>query len=105
MGSWKIVLIDKTTDNVVPPGQLQQIAAALQQQVDNDLAPVWGVRADISAPAAEDAIPPDAWHVNVVDSLPGGDGNDDGVHPLDEQGNPNAEVVNGPDLSTVISHE
>lgn len=105
MGSWKIVLIDKTTGGVVPPGQLQQIAAALQQQVDNDLAPVWGVRADISAPAAEDAIPPDAWHVNVVDSLPGGDGGDDGVHPLDEQGNPTAEVVNDPALSITISHE
>jgi hypothetical protein len=100
---WKIVLIDQTTDKVVPPGQLQQIATALQQQVDNDFAPAWGVRADISAPAAGDAIPPDAWQVNVVDSLPGP--GEDGVHQVDDQGNPYAAAVKGAGLSVTISHE
>src|SRR6516165_12426450 len=100
MGSWQIVLIDKTAGGVVPPSQLQPIAAALQQQVDNDFAPAWGARADISAPAAGDAIPPGAWRVNVVDSLPGLGG----VH-LDDQGQPYAEAVNTPDLSVTISHE
>ena len=97
---WKIVLTDQTNGKVVPPGQLQQIAAALQQQVDNDFAPVWGVRADISAPAAGDAIPLDALKLNVVESIPGAGG----VH-LDDQGQPYAEAVNGPDLSISISHE
>lgn len=100
MSSWKIALIDKTAEGVVPHVLLQQIADALQQQVDNDFAPVWGMRADISAPATGDVIPPDAWHVNVVDSLSGAGG----VH-LDDQGQPYAEAVNGPNLSTSISHE
>jgi hypothetical protein len=101
MGSWKIVLTDQTAGGVVPPGQLQQIADALQQQVDNDFAPVWGARADISALAAGDAIPHGAWPVNVVDSL---SPDESGVH-LDDQGQPYAQAVNGPDLSIAISHE
>jgi hypothetical protein len=100
MNSWEIVLIDQTANLVVPPGQLGQIADALQQQLDNHFAPAWGVRADISAPAAKDAIPSGALHVNVVDSLPGAGG----VH-LDDQGKPYAEAVNGPNLSVAISHE
>jgi len=99
MSSLQIVLIDTTANSVVPPGLLQQIAAALQQQVDNDFAPAWGVRADISAPAAGD-VPDEAWQVKVIDSLPGAGG----VH-LDDQGKPYAEAVNGPDLSVAISHE
>jgi hypothetical protein len=99
MSSWKLVLIDQTTDHV-PLRQLQQIAAAVQQQVDNDFAPVWGVRADISALAAGQAIPPGAWPVKIIDSLSGAGG----VH-LDNQGQPYAEAVNGPHLSVAISHE
>jgi hypothetical protein len=100
MSSWKIVLIDKTAQSEVPLDQLRQIADALQQQVDNDFAPIWGVRADISAPAPGDVIPPDALPVNVIDSLAGAGG----VH-LDNQGNPYAEAVKGPGLSISISHE
>jgi hypothetical protein len=100
MSSWQIALIDTTAQSEVPPGQLQQIAAAVQQQVDNDFAPAWGVRADISAPAAGDVIPADALRVNVVNSLPGAGG----VH-LDNQGKPYAEAVIGPQLSIAISHE
>ncbi len=100
MNSWKVALIDSTTDAVVPLAQLQQIAAALQQQVDNDLASTWGVRADISVLAPEDAVPPGTWPIKVIDSLPDAGG----VH-LDDQGLPYAEAVNGPHLSISISHE
>jgi hypothetical protein len=103
MSSWNIVLIDTTTGSVVPPGQLQAIAAAVQQQVDNDFAPVWGVRADISALAAGDAIPAGAWPVKVV-NLGSLNPEDSGTH-LDNQAQPYAQVVNSPDLSSVISHE
>ena len=48
MDSWQVALIDQTNGGAVPPGTLQQYADALQQQVDNDLAPAWDVRADIS---------------------------------------------------------
>ena len=100
VNSWKVALIDQTTGAVVPPDELPQIAAALQQQVDNDFVSVWGVRADISALAPGDAVPPDTWPIKVVDSLVGADG----VH-LDNQGKPYAQAVNGQKLSIAISHE
>lgn len=100
MNSWKVALIDQTTGAVVPPDELQQIADACQQQVDYHLAPAWGVRADISVLASDDAVPPGTWPVKVVDSLTDAGG----VH-LDDQGQPYAEAVNGPQLSIGISHE
>jgi hypothetical protein len=100
MDSWKVALIDQTTGAVVPPAQLEQIAAALQQQVDNDLASTWGTRADISTLAAGDTAPQGTWPIKIIDSLPGAGG----VH-LDDQGQPYAEAVNGPQLSIAISHE
>jgi len=99
MSSWKIGLTDQSTTGV-PSATLQQIAAALQQQVDKDFAPVWGVRADISAMAAGDPAPSGMWPIKIVDAI-GGAG---GVH-LDNQGQPYAEAVNGPQLSIAISHE
>lgn len=99
MTSWKVALVDETSDGV-PAADLQQIAAALQQQVDNDFAPVWGVRADISVLAAHAAAPRGTWPIKIIDSLPGAGG----VH-LDDQGQPYAEAVNGQQLSIAISHE
>lgn len=99
MSSWKVVLTDQSSAGV-PFATLEQIAAALQQQVDNDFAPTWGVRADISALAAGDPMPAGSWPIKIVDNI-GGAG---GVH-LDEQGQPYAEAVNGPELSIAISHE
>jgi hypothetical protein len=100
MNSWKVALIDQTTGHVVPPGELSQIAAALQQQVDNEFVLAWGVRADISVLAPGDAVPADMWPIKIIDSLPDAGG----VH-LDDQGKPYAEAVNGPQLSVAISHE
>jgi hypothetical protein len=98
MTSWKIALTDQSTAGAA--ADLQQIAAALQQQVDHDFAPVWGARADISALAAGAPVPAGTWPVKIVDSIPGAGG----VH-LDDQGQPYAEAVNGPQLSIAISHE
>ena len=97
MSSWQVGLTDQSTARV-PPATLQQIAAALQQQVDNDFAPAWGVRADISVPAG-DPFPPGTWPVKIVDDISGAGG----VH-LDDQAQPYAEAVNGPQLSIAISH-
>lgn len=99
MNSWKVVLTDQSSATV-PPATLAQIAAALQQQVDNDFAPAWGGRADISALAAGAAVPPGSWPIKIVDDI-GGAG---GVH-LDENEQPYAEAVSGPQLSIAISHE
>lgn len=99
MNSWKVALIDQSKAGL-PPGDLAQYAAALQQQVDNDLAPAWGVRADISVLAAGDSLPEGTWALKIVDSLPGAGG----VH-LDDNGQPYAAAVTGPELSIAISHE
>ena len=100
MNSWKVALIDQTTGAVVPVASLEQYMAALQQQVDDDLLPTWGVRADISVLGAGDQIPRGTWPIKIVDSLD----NAGGVH-LDDQGQPYAEAVNGEQLSIAISHE
>jgi hypothetical protein len=97
MTSWNVALIDQTSTGV-PLAQLEQIAAALQQQVDNDFGPVWGIQASISAVAG--AVPAGTWPIKIIDSMPGAGG----VH-LDQQGQPYAEAVNGPDLSIAVSHE
>jgi hypothetical protein len=99
MKSWQVVLADQSSAGV-PLATLQQIAAALQQQVDDAFGPVWGVQADISALAPGNHVPPGTWPIKIVDDI-GGAG---GVH-LDDQGQPYAEAVNGPELSIAISHE
>ena len=99
MSPWKVALTDHSTVHV-PFATLQHIAAALQQQVDNGFAPVWGVRADISALDTGSPVPPGTWPNKIVDDI-GGDG---GVH-LDDRGQPYAEAVNGPELTIAISHE
>ena len=98
MDSWKVALIDQT--GLVPVASLQQFAAALQQQTDDDLAPAWNVRADISVLSAHENIPAGTWPINIVSSLNGGGG----VH-LDDQGQVYANVANDDQLSITMSHE
>lgn len=99
MSSWSIVLTDQSSAGV-PPATMQQYATALQRQVDNDFAPIWGVRAEIAVLPAGSLVPAGVWPIKIVDDI-GGAG---GVH-LDDQSQPYAEAVNGPELSIAISHE
>jgi hypothetical protein len=100
MDSWKVALVDRTAGGAVPPADLRRYASALQEQVDDHLAPAWGVRADISVLAPGDALPPGAWPIKIVDALTGMSG----VH-RDDHGQPYAEAVNGDQLSITLSHE
>jgi hypothetical protein len=100
MNSSKVALIDQTNEGAVSPTTLQQYAAALQQQVDNHLAPAWNVRADISVLAAGAGVPPDTLPLNIVDALTG----QAGVH-TDYRGQLSAEAVNDDQLSITLSHE
>jgi hypothetical protein len=100
MNSSKVALINQTNDGAVSPATLERYAAALQQQVDNHLAPAWKVRADISVLAAGAAVPPGTLPLNIVDSLVGRAG----VH-TDDQGQLSAKAVNGDQLSITLSHE
>jgi hypothetical protein len=97
--SWRVALIDQTT-GLVAASQLPDIAAAVQRQVDHDLAPAWGVRARISVLEPTDPVPADTWPLRIVDDLEGAGG----VH-LDDHGKPYAEAVNGTQLSVAVSHE
>jgi hypothetical protein len=85
---------------VIPLADLERYAAALQKQVDGDLAPAWDVRADVTVLAAGDGVPAGTWPLWIVDALSGASG----VH-LDEQGQPYAEVVNDGQLTITLSHE
>jgi hypothetical protein len=99
MYSLQVALIDQT-NGAVSPGTLDQYRAALQKQVDNHLAPVWNVRADISLLAAEDPIPPNTSPLTVVNSLVGRAG----VH-TNAEGQLSAQAVNDNQLSITLSHE
>jgi hypothetical protein len=99
MREHKVALIDQT--GRVPRTDLVRYRNALRRQVNEHLAPVWDVRADISVLAAGKFIPTGTWPINIIDSLPGKEG---GVH-LDAGGNPYAEAVYGDQLSIAISHE
>jgi hypothetical protein len=100
MNSLQVALIDQTNAGAVPPDTLEQFATALQQQVDNHLAPAWSVRAAVSVLAVGAAIPQGTFPLNIVDSLAG----PAGVH-ADYQGQVSAEVVNDDQLSITLSHE
>ena len=96
----QVALIDQTNDGTVSQEMLLQFAAALQQQVDNDLEPNWHVRADISVPAAGADITPGTAPLAVVSSLAGRAG----VH-TNFQGQLSAKAVSGDQLSITLSHE
>jgi hypothetical protein len=100
MNSSKVAFINQTNDSAVSPGTLQQYVAALQQQVDNHLAPAWNVRADISVLDAGAVVSPGTLSLIIVDSLAG----QAGVH-TNYQGQVSAEAVNGDQLSITLSHE
>src|SRR5215472_17820005 len=100
MNCLKVALINQTDGDAVSPGKLEEYRAALQHQVDNDFAPVWKVRADISVLDARADIPPGTSPLNIVDSLTGRAG----VH-TNEEGLPSAEAVNDDELSITLSHE
>lgn len=100
MDSSKVALINQTNGAALSPDTLQQYAAVLQKQVDNDFAPVWNVRADISVLSAGAVLPEETLPLTIVPSLPG----QAGVH-TNAQGQASAEAVNGDQLSITLSHE
>ena len=100
MNSSKVALIDQTNGDAVPAETLKRYRDALQNQVDNHLAPAWNVRADISVLDAGAVIPQGTLPLNIVNALAG----QAGVHAND-QGQPSAEVVNDDQLSITLSHE
>lgn len=86
--------------------QCAQIAAAVQQQLDEDVKPIWGRIGTITAFQDEASVPHDYWKVVIEDNI--GDPNALGYH-TDEFNQPVAHVAaQGGDInavSTTVSHE
>lgn len=84
----QVVLVDQTHE--IDTTLLHAAAAALNIQVTQHLAAIWpGVVASVSAAPRASALPPGAWPVFLVKTLPPGEG---GYH-LDKKNQPFAKVI------------
>jgi hypothetical protein len=91
-----VALLDRSSVPVT--ARLDEVAQALQTQVDRDLGPVWGVGALI-LPWRHGAPGPGCWRIVVVDSRPARLG-----VRVDRSGCPCAEVRAGGDWTVAASH-
>jgi hypothetical protein len=80
---------------------LLSVSAAVQKQLIDDVAPVWGIYGSIDAFPALDVVPPDYWPVIVSDEF---DFPPLGFHH-DLDGNPFALVKHTDSWSMSVSHE
>ena len=86
----------------VTPRALMRTAAALQKQVTRDYAPIWHVKATVSAFAALDDVPNGYWPLIVMDDIHTAGAA--GVHQ-DKNGQPYALVEASASWSLTASHE
>ena len=94
------VVLSNRSSAAIGFSELAAVAQALQTQVDRDFAPVWGVRAQITALNPGDPVPAGAWPMTIVDKPVGGLG----IH-LDKNHRPYAQVKATADWSITASHE
>ncbi len=80
--------------------QVDQVAQALQTQLDRDFTPIWGVHAQVQTLDQGEAVPARAWAITILNQPRAGLG----VH-LDNNGKPFAEIQKGNDWSITASHE
>jgi hypothetical protein len=95
----RIALTNKSSKNI-SFADIQQVAQALQTQLDRDFAPAWGVRATIVAFDKGENIAQNFWTMSIVDKPLGGLG----IH-LDKAHKPFAQVKDTQDWSVTASHE
>lgn len=88
--------------SAVAPGDLSQVAAALQKQVTRDFTPLWDIQATVDAFPSLDDMPADYWPVIVKDQIDVAGAA--GVHE-DENGQPFALVEMSDSWSLTASHE
>ncbi len=94
-----VVLLDQSSMNLTL-AQVNEVAQALQTQLDRDFTPVWGVHALVQAIDRNQQIPPGTWPMRILDQSEAGLG----VH-LDKNRKPFAEIQAGTDWSITASHE
>lgn len=90
-----------STARSISSEEIRKVAAALDLQVNRDLAPIWGTKASVVPLSAPDYIEPGIWPIFVVPELPPGMG---GLHKTDHH-QPYALVEAGPTWSLSASHE
>ncbi len=88
------------SSRAIAGASLDEVARALQVQIDRDFTPVWGVAATIAAFGAGKKMPAEFWPLRLVDQPVGGLG----IH-LDRHHHPYAEIMATPDWSVTASHE
>jgi hypothetical protein len=93
-----IALIDKT--GTINAAGLATVAAAINTQVNRDLAQYWPVLATVSAIPEANGVPPGTWPVFIVPSI-----KDAGGFHLSKHNQPFAQVAVGPGWSIAASHE
>jgi hypothetical protein len=99
----KVGLIDTTGQ--INPETMAAAAAALNVQVTRDLPQYWNINATVSYLPGTHAVPQGVWPVQLVKSLPPGEG---GFHMTKAHNQPYAKVIAAPDSNewTVdASHE
>jgi hypothetical protein len=86
----------------VPASLASSIAAAVQEQVTRDFAPLWDLSATVNYfPTLED-VPSGYWPVIILDQLPN---SSDGGYHTDQSGQPYALVLSDGRVSVDVSHE
>ena len=63
--SYRVDVVNESAD--LDDGEIKKAVDALQEQVHNDLSPVWGVSAEIKFVARGKKRDPDAWGVLILD--------------------------------------
>lgn len=96
----RLVTLKNLSSLAISQSELDAIAAALQIQVDRDLYPIWGRRAQVVALGADEAEPEVAWPIRILDDSEYGLG----VH-LDQNNRPYAEVEATGEWTVTASHE
>lgn len=95
--------------SVVDDATCEAITAALQVQVDRDVAPAWGVRGKLTFYPTGATVPTDAWQIVFLDNSD--QANALGYHDYTSGGLPLGKVfaksdqVNGASVSVTASHE
>ncbi len=98
-----VAIVDERAAPVGPP--VATVAAALQQQLDRDFAPTWGISAQLVVVPARTAPPLGAWWLVLLDQS---DGSDLGYHFVTSEGAPLGKVFCGwlgASWSATASHE
>jgi hypothetical protein len=67
MLSKHIALVSKT--NKIRPGELQQVAAALQKQATRDLGPIWSIEATVDAFTKLKDVPTGYWPIIIREKI------------------------------------